>query len=100
MTKIKKYIEHIDDEICGAKEYAEKSLEYKAAGNNDRYAKYRQMASDELSHAMTVHDMAVQDIEALKAVYPDIPTEMMEEWEKSHKRYVEKVAWVKQMLAM
>lgn len=100
MTKIKKYVEQIDEEICGAKEYAEKSLEYKAMGNSERYAKYRQMATDELNHAMIVHDIAVQDIEQLKAVYPEIPSEMMEEWEKSHKHYVEKVAWVKQMLSM
>ena len=100
MNKIKKYVEHIDDEICGAKEYAEKALEYKAMGNGDRYAKYRQMANDELNHAMIIHEIAVQDVEQLRTVFPEIPTEMMEEWEASHKRYVEKVAWVKQMLAM
>ena len=26
--------------------------------------------------------------------------EMLEKWEKAHKEYVEKVAWIKQMLSM
>lgn len=28
------------------------------------------------------------------------PTEMMDKWEKDHKKYVEKSAWIKQMLSM
>ena len=100
MTKIKKYAERIDEELCDAKYYAEKALENKAAGNQDRYAKYKQMATDELSHAMTVHEFAVRDIESLKAVYPTIPSEMMDKWEKSHVDYVERAAWIRQMLAM
>lgn len=100
MTKIKKYVEHIDDEINGAKEYAEKALEYKAMGDNTRYTKYKEMASDELKHAMIVHEFAVQDIEKLKAVYPTIPNDMLEKWETAHKDYVERMAWVKQMLTL
>lgn len=40
------------------------------------------------------------DINSLKAVYPNPPQYMMEEWEKSHKYYIEKVAWIKMMLSM
>ena len=69
-------------------------------GDSDRYAKYKSMATDELNHAMIIHEIAAKDIEKLKAVYPDIPQSMMESWEKSHKDYVERVAWIKQMLAM
>ena len=100
MKKIKKYVERIEDEVCGAKEYAENALEAKAVGDNDRYAKYRAMAQDELNHAMTIHSFAAQDIEKLKAVYPTIPQDMMDKWEHAHNEYVEKAAWVKQMIAM
>ena len=100
MKMIKKYVEKIDEEICGAKDYAEKALECKAMGESDRYTKYKAMAADELNHAMTIHEFAAQDIEKLKSVYPDVPQEMMEKWEKSHKEYVERVAWVRQMLSM
>lgn len=103
MTKIKKYVKNIADELNDAKEYMEKALEYKAIGDqegNARYAKYKELSLQELAHAQAIHDFAVQDIEKLKAVYPTIPQEMMDKWEHSHKEYVEQMAWIKQMQAM
>ena len=100
MTKIKHYVERIDEELCDAKHYAEKALEYKSTGDTDRYTKYKAMASDELNHAMTIHTFAVEDIEKLKAVYPTIPESMEEKWEKSHADYVERTAWIRMMLQM
>lgn len=100
MTKIKKYVEGIAEELNGAKHYIEKALEYKAMGNADRYNRYKEMSLQELNHAMALHDFAVQDIEQLKTVYPEIPSKMMEAWEKSHVDFVEKTAWIKQMQAM
>ena len=105
MTKIKKYVDNIADELHDAKCYMEKALEYKAMGPNvpgamDRYNGYKAMSVQELEHAGRIHEYAVQDIEALKAVYPEIPQDMMEKWEHSHKEFVEKSAWIKQMQAM
>ena len=104
MTKIKKYVEDIAEELDGAKNYIEKALEYKSMGNSpenmERYNGYKAMSVQELEHAMRVHDYAAQDIEKLRAVYPDIPTEMMEKWEHSHKEFIEKAAWIKQMQMM
>ena len=100
MTKIKLYVEGIADEIKGAKEYAEKYLWYKAKGNTTRSSRYKEMATQELEHASNLHEFATEDIESLERVYPEIPNDMMEAWDKSHKEYVEKVAWVKQMLSM
>jgi len=100
MTKIKKYVEDIADELHGSKCYMEKALEYKAMGNGERYNKYKEMSIQELNHAMNLHDMTVQDIEQLKSVYPDIPQKMMDAWEKSHTDFVEKAAWIRQMQAM
>ena len=100
MTKIKKYVEGITDELDGAKEYIEKALECKAAGNSERYNGYKDMSIAELGHATRLHQYAVQDIEQLKTVYPDIPQEMMDKWERAHKEFVEKTAWIKQMQSM
>lgn len=100
MTKIKKYVEDMKDELEGAKHYMELALEYKAAGNSERYNGYKDMSLAESSHATRLHQYAVQDIEALKAVYPEIPNDMMEKWNKAHVEYVEKAAWIKQMQAM
>ena len=60
----------------------------------------KDMSIAELGHAMRLHDYAVQDIEQLKTVYPDIPVEMQDKWDRSHKEFVEKTAWIKQMQAM
>ena len=100
MTKIKKYVEEIKEELDGAKHYMEKALEYKAIGDSTRYNTYKEMSIQELGHSNNLHQFAVQDIEKLKAVYPDIPQDMMDKWEKSHTEFVEKTAWIKQMQAM
>lgn len=100
MMKIKKYVEEMAEELKGAKHYIEKALEYKAAGNSTRYARYKEMSTQELSHAMSLHEFAVQDIEQLKTVFPEIPAEMQEEWDKSHAKFIEKAAWIRQMQAM
>lgn len=99
MTKIKKLAEHIQEELCGAKDYAEKYVEYKAKGDMQWANRYKEMANDELKHAGYLHDKAVLDIEEIGKVFT--PTEEMEEkWEHSHKNYVEQTAWIRQMLAM
>ena len=100
MTKIKKYVNQISEELDGAKGYIEAALECKAAGDGNRYNKYKEMSIQELGHAMTLHEFAVQDIEKLKAIYPDIPQKMQDAWDHSHVEFVEKTAWIKQMQAM
>lgn len=99
MTKIKKLAKHIEEEICGAKDYAEKYVECKAKDNVQWANRYKEMANDELKHADYLHEKAIQEIEELSKVFK--PTEEMEEsWNKTHRQYVEQVAWIKQMLAM
>ena len=100
MKKIKDYVEKIDDELNGAKEYIEKALWYKAKNNGERYNKYKEMSIAELSHAMNIHQFCVEDIEVLEKVYPDIPQNMIDSWNKSHNEFVERTAWIKQMQSM
>jgi hypothetical protein len=99
MRSIKKYVDGIEDEIDGAKEYAECYVEAKARGDMNRANRYKEMSLDELKHAMYQHEWAVAEIDAVSKVYKP-PVEMEEAWKRAHKDYVEKVAWVKQMLAM
>jgi hypothetical protein len=99
MTKIKKLIEDIEDELCGAKDYAEKYIEYKVKNDSTKATKYKEMANDELKHAMYIHDFAIHKIDELSKVYTP-PVNMVDEWEHEHREYVEKSAWIKQMLAM
>lgn len=99
MRYIKDYIESIDEEIHDAKEYAEKYVECKAKGNTANATRYKEMANDELKHAMYQHEWAVKEIEEISKTYT-APLEMQDSWNKSHKEYVEKVAWIKQMLSL
>lgn len=99
MRKIKHYVEEIEEEVEGARRYAEKYVEEKAKGQTTLANRYREMAGDELKHATYIHEMAVAEIEQISKVFKP-PVEMEEKWEKAHKEFVEKVAWIKQMLAM
>lgn len=99
MRIIKQYIDAIDDELHGAKEYAEKYVEYKVKEDMATANRYKEMASDELKHAMYEHEWATKAIAELSRLYTP-PANMQEKWSHEHKEYVEKVAWIKQMLAM
>ena len=99
MRAIKKYVEAIEDEIEGAKKYAERYVECKAKGDMGKANRYKEMASDEIKHAMYQHEWAVVEVEEIGKVFTP-PAEMVEKWDKAHKEYVEKIAWVKQMLSL
>ena len=99
MKIIKHFVERIDDEIDGAKEYAEKYIECKAKGDMQSANRYKEMAHDELKHAAYEHEMAVREIEKLNTVFKP-PEGMLEKWQKAHKEYVERGAWIRQMLEM
>lgn len=99
MTKIKKLVHQIDDELCSAKHYAEKYLSYKAEGDNSWASKYKQMANEELNHANIIHEEAVEEIKKLRTVYTP-PQTMLDKWEKSHGVYLEETAKVKMYLGM
>lgn len=99
MTRIKELADEIQDELCSAKEYAEEYLTFKAKDDSSWANRYKEMAQDELKHAGYIHDRVVEEIEELQKVYTP-PEEMMEKWSSDHKKYIEKAAWIKQMLTM
>lgn len=98
MTKIKKYVDKIEDELYSGKDYAEKYLEMKLE-RPDWAKMYYQMATDELKHADNLHMMVMEEIKDLKQAFTP-PQKMLDKWERAHAKYVEEAAWIKQMLAM
>jgi hypothetical protein len=97
MKFLEKVIEGLNEEIDGAKEYAEKYVENMAKGNTSRANKYKEMAGDELKHAGYMRDFAIADIDELKRVYH--MTENEEEmWEHAHKKLMNEMALVRYML--
>lgn len=99
MKIIEKMICHLEEEMEGATEYAEKYIECKARGNMARASKYREMASDELKHAAYLRDFDVADIDEMKKIYP-LTEEVTEMWEKAHRKINEKMALINHMLTM
>ena len=99
MTAIKKLADQMSEELESAKDYAEEYLTFKAKGNQTQATRYKEMATDELKHAGYIHDRVVGEIGELRKVYTP-PEDMLEKWESDHKRYIEKAAWIKQMLTM
>lgn len=99
MKKIANLVAQLDEELEGAKDYAECYLDRKANNDSQWASRYREMATDELKHAGYIHDVATEEIRKLRDVYTP-PAEMEEVWGLAHKKYIEKAAWIKQMLAM
>lgn len=99
MKMIKKMVDHIDEELCGAEKYAEDMIQSKAEGKMDDARKYREMSQQELDHADFLHKIAVEKIMEIKKVYTP-SQEMLDKWTKAHSEYVDKVARIKVMLNM
>lgn len=99
MRKIMEIIDKIDEELDNAKEYAEKYIEYKVADDIIKIEIFKEMAKDELRHASFWHETLIKETESLCKVFV-APEQICKAWEESHKRFVEKSAWIKQMLAM
>lgn len=96
MTKIKKYVEHMEDELAGAKMYAEQYVDYKVKGDSQTASKMLDASKQEYNHAMLWHDIAAKEIDAMSKVITP-PPEMMEKWEHEHKEYVKSAAEIKMM---
>lgn len=99
MRKIKKYVDMIDEELESAEEYSESYIEYKANADQQMASRFYDMANDELNHAITIHDLAVKEIEKINTVF-NAPPEMREKWEKCHTDYIARMSRIKSMLGM
>lgn len=99
MRYIQNLVDNINEEIKGAKDYAETYLLLKSRGEAESANRYKEMANDELKHTLYIHDRAAEEIDRLNTIYT-APEEMQQEWEKAHAKYVEKVAWIRQMMGM
>lgn len=97
MRLIDKMIDRVDDELEGAKKYAEMYIQEKAKGNISKANAYKEMAHDELKHAGYIHDFAVKDVESIQMVFT-IPDDVMQKWEHSHKHYADCIGRIKMML--
>lgn len=99
MTIIKEYVDRIDEELNDSKHYAEEYVLAKSENDSYWMNRYREMAEDELRHSEYIHELAVKKIQELKSIMTP-PAKMLERWEAAHVNYVDKAAWIKQMLSL
>lgn len=100
MRKIKEIIMKMDDEIEDAKAKADEYADYKVDGDNQEASASKQAALDELKHADLYHSRAVKEIQKIRQTFPEPPAKMLEKWEKEHREYIDRVAFIKQILSM
>jgi hypothetical protein len=99
MKILDKMLARLQDEVDGARGYAEKFIECKARGNMSRANRYKEMAHDELKHATFLKEMDIADIDELKKVYT-MTDEEQSLWEHGHKHITDQMAMVMHVLSM
>ena len=99
MKVIKELVEMIEEEVCGAEQYAKKAMQYKDEDKllADNYAK---MAEVELQHVDLLHAQVVRIIKSWEAKGNTAPPEMTAIWQWEHGKAVDHIARVKVMLNM
>lgn len=94
MRIIHMYVDLIDEELDGAKEYAERYLEYKQS--KPQWSKMcAEMASDELKHAEYIREIGQQTIDGLSWV----PEDTSDAWNSCVRHFGERSALVRLMLS-
>lgn len=99
MKIIKMLVEQIEDEACGAEEYAKLAMQYKEEDKllADNYAK---MAEVELQHVDLLHAQVVRIIKAWQAKGNETPPAMEVLYEWGHQKSIDHIARIKVMLNM
>lgn len=99
MRLIKHLSEQIEDEVCGAIEYAKDALEYKFS--RPQLAElYYKLANVELNHVNELHEAVVKITEEAKGKKVEVPNSMVEKWEEKHRKMIEKMAEAKIYIGM
>jgi hypothetical protein len=99
MKTLDRMIDDLEEEVEGAREYAEKYIDCRAKGNIPRANKYKEMAQDELKHAGYIRDFAIADAEGIKRVHT-LTEEEEHKWEHSHKKLNDEIAMIQHLLSM
>ena len=99
MKIIKELSGYIDEEIDGAKTYAENALKYKEE-RPDLAKMFYNMSIQEMDHMAELHRQVVQIIQAYRKEQGEPPAPMMAIYEYLHERQIKAAAEVKALQAM
>lgn len=92
--------EHIEEELCGAKDYIKRAIEIKPM--DATWSKTLvEMSANELTHATHLYNMANQYVNSImKETYQELPDYISDTWEEIVDNYMECSAMVKHMHEM
>lgn len=96
MEIIAKLSEMIEDEVCGAEEYACYANKYKGV-DNELAKMFYELSNVEMGHMAILHKQVTKLINAAKTSGKDVPESMLDMYNMLHKKHVEKAAMVKIM---
>lgn len=99
MREVGEFIDLMEEELEDAKEYAERYISYKVSNDSDRAEQFKQMCKNDLEHSLVLYKIANEEIMRLKRCC-SIPSVMSNVWDKKNTKFIEKAAWIKQMLTM
>ena len=99
MKIIKELSGYIDEEIDGAKTYAENALKYKEE-NPDLAKMFYNMSIQEMDHMAELHKHVVDVIQRYRKEQGEPPAPMMAVYEYLHERQIKAAAEVKALQAM
>lgn len=99
MKVIKEIVEMIEEEACGAEQYAKKAMQYKDEDKAlaDTFAK---LAETELQHVDLLHAQVVRIIKAWQAKGNEVPPAMEAVYDYTHQKSIDHVARVKILINM
>lgn len=99
MKEIMEIVEHVEEEIHDAKEYAGLAAHYK--GKNDALSStYLELAQQEMVHMEKLHQRAAEIIMQHRKEHGEPPREMMAVYEWEHKKHMEKAGEARALIEM
>ena len=97
MRTIAAIVDMIDDELCGAKEYAEFALRWKSE-HPKTAEKLHELASVEMGHVRTVHAEAERMIEEERSRSGDPPAAMLAVYDYEHQKQIKRAAEIRALI--
>lgn len=98
MRYIAELVDLMETELDNAKEYAERYV-VMTFSNDDYAKKFKTMAEESIKHSTVIYNLVIREVGKLKDTYTP-PAKMKECWKQKEEKYIEKTAWIKQMISI
>lgn len=98
MKVILELIDLIEEQLDTGKDFAERFVMLNST-NNDYAERFKKMAEEEVEHSKILFSFTQSEIDRLNETYK-LPVDVSEICNRKQAKFIEKAAWIKQMLTM